>query len=161
MYWEGFAAIEPVLAKSSLCADVMCSLRDMIVHPPEKINLDLLKGDFQEILEWAHNEYLEKDKGSFSTGLWLEVAKVAEFGAKKYAIGGYLQGMSLKVIFESMARHILKYYGGQTFDDESSLDHLAHVCANALIAIELININNLTFELAPKDGEDDDIINES
>lgn len=80
------------------------------------------------------------------------VAKVREFGNNKYPSGGsnnYLDG-TVKVddLVEAIRRHALKHNSGELLDDESSMLHLAHIAASAMMAIEILHKgakdNNLT-----------------
>jgi Domain of unknown function (DUF5664) len=66
----------------------------------------------------------------------LEVAKVAEFGAKKYSPHNYRKGMKWSFFIDAMCRHTIKYCVGERIDEESKLSHLAHIAWNALAILE-------------------------
>ncbi len=66
----------------------------------------------------------------------LEVAKVAEFGAKKYSPHNYRKGMKWSFFVDAAMRHLIKYCTGEKKDEESGLSHLAHVCWNTLALLE-------------------------
>jgi hypothetical protein len=68
-----------------------------------------------------------------STGVALEgVARVMEFGAKKYDRDNWKKGLSPTSILDSMARHISAYLDGQYIDPDSGLPHIDHIACNAL-----------------------------
>jgi hypothetical protein len=66
-----------------------------------------------------------------------QAAKVMALGAKKYGPYNWrdypIQNM---VYVEAMLRHLYAYMDGQTIDPESGCNHLAHVAAGALIALD-------------------------
>lgn len=80
----------------------------------------------------------------------LEVAKVAEFGAKKYSPHNYRKGMRWSFFIDSMLRHLIKRATGQINDidencedcknkkckDHSGLKHSSHIAWNALALCE-------------------------
>jgi hypothetical protein len=66
----------------------------------------------------------------------LEVAKVAEFGAKKYTPHNYRKGMKWSFFVDAGMRHLIKYCTGEKTDPESGLSHLAHVVWNFLALLE-------------------------
>ena len=67
---------------------------------------------------------------------WLEIAKVAEFGAKKYTPHNYRLGMRWTFFVDAGMRHLIKYCTGEKTDPESGLSHLAHVVWNFLALLE-------------------------
>jgi hypothetical protein len=64
--------------------------------------------------------------GALDPAALMEVAKIAGFGAKKYARYNYLSGFSYSLSYDALQRHLHAYWGGQDFDEESDLYHLAH-----------------------------------
>jgi hypothetical protein len=57
------------------------------------------------------------------------VARVREFGAKKYSKNNWKLGFKVTRSCAAALRHIFLFLSGQTIDDESGLSHLAHaVC---------------------------------
>lgn len=84
---------------------------------------------------------IRENKGKAPVGLilsraLLEVAKVAEFGAKKYSPHNYRKGMRWSFFVDAIMRHLIKYCTGQRIDEESGLSHLAHIAWNALAMLE-------------------------
>lgn len=55
-----------------------------------------------------------------------EMAKVREFGAKKYSRNNWQLGFKVTRSCAAALRHIYLYLSGQTYDEESGLLHLAH-----------------------------------
>jgi len=64
-----------------------------------------------------------------------EVAKVYEFGAKKYGENNWLKGMSWLRVVGSMLRHTYAWLAGEEHDVESKLHPMAHVVFGALTII--------------------------
>ena len=64
-----------------------------------------------------------------------EVVAVFEMGAKKYARDNYKlgDGLPLDTYRKSMLRHLLQSVKLQDVDEESGLDHIAHLVANGLM----------------------------
>lgn len=60
-----------------------------------------------------------------------ELAKVYEFGARKYAARNWEKGMSWGRCFGSLMRHAWAFWRGETHDPETGLHHMAHVAWNA------------------------------
>lgn len=65
------------------------------------------------------------------------LAKVYEFGAKKYARDNWKKGLTYLTLVASLMRHLLKFLGGENLDDESKLPHVSHVLWNAQILAEM------------------------
>ncbi len=58
-----------------------------------------------------------------------EVARVREFGAKKYSRGNWLKGFKYTRSIAAALRHIFAFSSGEDLDPESGLSHIAHaVC---------------------------------
>jgi hypothetical protein len=71
-----------------------------------------------------------------------EVARVFTEGAKKYDSRNWEKGMAWNKHFAAMQRHLWKWEMGQSIDEESQLNHLAHAAFGclALLAYELRRI---------------------
>lgn len=70
------------------------------------------------------------------------VAKISEYGAKKYKVDYSDQAWRLVPnargrYMDAMARHLAAYAAGEQNDPESGLPHTAHAAWNALALIEL------------------------
>jgi hypothetical protein len=68
----------------------------------------------------------------------IELAKTYGFGASKYSAHNFRKGYDYSLSFSAMQRHAWAWQGGQDLDEESGLNHLAHVawhCFN-LIAMQ-------------------------
>ena len=60
------------------------------------------------------------------------MAKVLEFGAKKYDRDNWKKGLKFSEILDSMLRHIAAIQSGEEIDPESGLSHIGHIQCNAL-----------------------------
>jgi hypothetical protein len=65
-----------------------------------------------------------------------EVAKVGDFGSKKYGQWNYLGGMEWMKLLGSCSRHLCAFIRGEDLDKESGLNHLAHLIYDALMLLE-------------------------
>jgi hypothetical protein len=75
-----------------------------------------------------------------------EIAKVLDFGAKKYSRHNWRTGFPWTRVLAASLRHLWAWAGGQDKDPETGLSHLAHAGCNILFLI--------TFELS-QTGTDD------
>jgi hypothetical protein len=55
-----------------------------------------------------------------------EIGKVLGYGAVKYGQRNWENGMSWGRCYAAMLRHMLAWWGGQEYDPETNLSHLAH-----------------------------------
>lgn len=58
------------------------------------------------------------------------IAKVLDFGAKKYAVHNWRRSMSWVSVIDCIERHLAKFKAGEDVDDESGLRHIEHILAN-------------------------------
>lgn len=56
-----------------------------------------------------------------------EIAKVLDFGAKKYAPGNWAKGIAYSRLISAAERHLGAFKDGEDKDPESSLSHVAHL----------------------------------
>lgn len=69
------------------------------------------------------------DLSHISLTLVEEVARVREFGAKKYSRGNWLKGFKYTRSIAAALRHIFAFSSGEDLDQESGLSHISHaVC---------------------------------
>lgn len=66
----------------------------------------------------------------------LEVAKVLNFGATKYADNNWRKGFSWSRLYGAAMRHILAHKDGENVDSESGLSHLSHAACCLLFLLE-------------------------
>lgn len=66
-----------------------------------------------------------------------DIAKVLEFGAKKYAAWNFTNagGMNHSRVINSCLRHLFAYMRGEDKDPESGLSHLSHAGCNILFLL--------------------------
>jgi len=57
------------------------------------------------------------------------LSKVRMFGEKKYARDNWKKGFKITRSLSACLRHIFKFLSGETFDQESGLNHLFHATA--------------------------------
>lgn len=71
-----------------------------------------------------------------------EIAKVLEFGAKKYDAYNWAKGMAWSRLIASALRHLFAWSRGEDKDPETGLSHLAHVgcCVLFLLQYELSSL---------------------
>jgi hypothetical protein len=65
-----------------------------------------------------------------------EVARVYGFGATKYDDRNWERGYDWSKSYAALQRHVNAFWGGDTFDDETGLPHLAHAVFHCLAMIE-------------------------
>jgi hypothetical protein len=56
----------------------------------------------------------------------VEVAKVLQFGSKKYAANNWRGGIKYSRVFGATMRHLFAWWLGEDNDAETGLSHLAH-----------------------------------
>jgi hypothetical protein len=60
------------------------------------------------------------------------LVRVMEYGAVKYAPENWKKGLDNKAVLESLMRHLVKLMDGEKYDQESGLQHIGHIMANAM-----------------------------
>lgn len=68
----------------------------------------------------------------------MEVAKVAGFGAKKYARYNFMRGYSWSLSYDALQRHLHAFWDGEDRDPESGQLHLAHAAWHCLAMISWV-----------------------
>ncbi len=64
--------------------------------------------------------------------LW-EVGQVQTHGDTKYAPENWKAGAFQKLEYiGAIMRHLLKYWSGETYDKETGLHHMAHICCSVM-----------------------------
>jgi hypothetical protein len=67
-----------------------------------------------------------------------QIAHVLTFGADKYGVDNWAQGLSYRRVFAALLRHLWAWWRRQEADEETGLSHLAHAgcCLMFLIHYE-------------------------
>jgi len=65
----------------------------------------------------------------------VEIAKVLDFGAKKYTPGNWANGIQFSRLLAAAERHIGEYKEGRDIDPESGLNHIAHAATNLVFLL--------------------------
>lgn len=65
-----------------------------------------------------------------------KIARVMEFGRKKYSAHNWRKGMAWTRIGAASLRHIFKWLGGQDKDPETGLSHLSHAGCCIMFLLE-------------------------
>lgn len=67
-----------------------------------------------------------------------EVAKVMDFGAKKYTKHNWRNGFDHSRLYDAILRHVGAYIDGEDLDPETGLSHIAHATCGCLFLMEHI-----------------------
>lgn len=69
------------------------------------------------------------DLSLVSRELMEQLARVREFGAKKYSRNNWKKGFKYNRSIAAALRHIMAFNSGENLDSESGLSHVAHAIA--------------------------------
>ena len=67
------------------------------------------------------------------------IARVLQFGAKKYGRRNWMKGLKYTEIMDSSDRHELALLRGEDTDSESGLPHADHIACNALFLSQMMH----------------------
>lgn len=74
----------------------------------------------------------------------LQVAMAFKAGSDEYGVNNWVnEEMPMSVYYSSLSRHLIYWASGKNVDDKSSVHHMAHVAANALIILHLDSLGLL------------------
>lgn len=79
-----------------------------------------------------------------------EMAKVLDFGSRKYAAFNWAKGIAYSRVLAAILRHTFAYLRGQTLDPETGLSHMAAVMCNAMFLLHFEKMKP-EFDDRPKD----------
>lgn len=71
--------------------------------------------------------------------LFEDVVKVGQFGEEKYDTFNFLKGLPISDTIDSLKRHLTSFESPyeEDVDDESKVNHLAHLAWNAIVALHM------------------------
>jgi hypothetical protein len=70
------------------------------------------------------------------TSLISSVARILEFGARKYGDNNWREGLKWSRVYAALQRHLADFWDGNDLDSESGLPHLYHAACNIAFLIE-------------------------
>lgn len=65
----------------------------------------------------------------------VEIAKVLDFGAKKYKRANWAGGIKYSRLLAASMRHLGKYNSGEDIDSETGISHIAHAACNLVFLL--------------------------
>ena len=75
-----------------------------------------------------------------------EVAKVLDFGDKKYELMNWKDYKDINQLASAILRHINEFNRGNLIDNQSNLSHLSHIATNCMILQWLIDNKVVSLE---------------
>jgi len=68
-----------------------------------------------------------------------ELAKVLDFGDEKYGVMNWKGYSNINELMSALMRHTSQLNGGELIDKQSGLSHLAHISANCMLLMWLLD----------------------
>ena len=69
------------------------------------------------------------------------IARVFGFGATKYADHNWRRGYDWSKSYAALQRHLVAFWAGETYDEESGLPHLAHAGFHVLVLLTWLEVD--------------------
>lgn len=69
----------------------------------------------------------------------LDIAAVLNYGANKYSARNWEKGLVWHRPYAACLRHLFAWWSGETYDQETGLNHLAHAACNLLFLLHYSN----------------------
>lgn len=63
----------------------------------------------------------------------LGVGDVMSYGASKYSENNWKNNLAVERLYAAAQRHLLKFWSGEVYDEESGLSHLYHASTNLMM----------------------------
>lgn len=76
----------------------------------------------------------------------LEIAKVLDYGAKKYAPHNWRKGIKYSRVLSAAQRHLMAWNDGEDLDPETNISHLAHAACNILFLLQYELSDKIDFD---------------
>lgn len=74
--------------------------------------------------------------GLLSTTALTSIARVLQFGAKKYDSHNWRKGLAWSRVYDALQRHLTAWNDGEDPDPETGLSHLAHAGCCIMFLLE-------------------------
>lgn len=110
-----------------------CQARFIAKHTVEE-HIVLMHPNGEE-MSGLKNDSGKPDLTLVSNELMVSLARVREFGTKKYSRDNWKKGFKVTRSLAASLRHIFAFLSGETLDPESGLSHLGHAVASIEHAI--------------------------
>lgn len=95
------------------------------------------KSDMKKLNQQAVKYDQQKTEYHYMSSIAIEqLNKVLSFGAKKYAAHNWRGGMKWTRVVSAALRHLFAWLGGETYDKETGLNHLAHCMCCLMFLLE-------------------------
>lgn len=78
-----------------------------------------------------------------------EIAKVLQFGAKKYAPRNWEKGLDYSRAYAAALRHLFEWWAGEDNDPETGLSHVAHAACCLMFLSHYIETGRTDLEARP------------
>jgi hypothetical protein len=119
-----------------VCEGIISDNNDLSVHLSE-----------HQVEVTTENGGKKNDQGKppmalLSSTFLFEVAKVLDFGSKKYNPWNWKGGFVWSRVISAVLRHIFQWLGGEDKDSETGLSHLAHAACGLMFLIDF-EVNKL------------------
>lgn len=76
------------------------------------------------------------DLSLLSSKALIQIAEVMTHGKKKYGAQNWRKGLEWSRVFAAVQRHLLAWNDGETYDQETRLNHLAHAGCGIMFLLE-------------------------
>lgn len=134
---NSYSSSEPITASiSPVKLDTVTGQLDTVLMPP--------LGQSQSAGSEVLRKGLKYDEGKIGVhllppGALLEIAKVLDFGARKYAAWNWSKGLLYTRLYAALLRHLWAWFRGEDSDPETGLSHLAHAGCCVLFLLHYVS----------------------
>lgn len=121
-------------------------LKDLGINSGEELNQKMVEEKWNDMMEKQKEEHGEDvaikfDQNKVRMELLpprplRDIAEVLTEGARKYDDNNWRKGFDYSRVYGAMQRHLTDWYTGDTFDKETSKNHLAHAGCCLMFLLE-------------------------